>query len=207
MGEAPRQRERAFLPFPTSRDRVPVATHFRSTWLVATLQLLRERGLYETYFTHLPPEHRDPIAHSVAAMWLPIDVAMAHYRALDALDLRPQEQTELGRLTTARVQETVIGTLIKLATNAGASPWTIYPHLQRLWARIFRGSAVAVFELGPKDARLEVAGWPCAVSNYVHNGLVGVISGVTELFARRAYAHELLRYRGPYTLAYRVSWA
>jgi hypothetical protein len=200
-------RERVFLPFPTSRDHVPVATHFRSTWLVATLQLLRERGLYAGYFAHLPPEHRERIAGSVAAIWLPIEVALAHYHALDALELRADEQTELGRLTTTRVQATFIGTLIKLATNAGASPWIIYPHLQRLWSRVFRGSAVAVFELGPKDARIEVAGWPCAFSTYVHHGLVGVVSGITELFARRAYAHELKRYRGPLTLAYRVSWA
>lgn len=198
--------EKPFLPFPTSREAVPRATHFRSTWLVATLQLLRDRGLYDAYLGHLAPEHRDAVAGSIAAVWLPIEVALGHYRALDALDLAPQAQTELGRLTTARVQETVVGTLLKLATDAGASPWTIYAHMQRLWSRIFRGSAIAVFELGPKEARLEVAGWPCAVSTYVHNGLVGVISGLTELFAKKAYARELRAYRSPYTLAYRVSW-
>ena len=172
--------ERAFLPFPTSREAVPPATHFRSTWLVATHQLLRDRGLYEAYVARLPEQHCEAITHSIAGTWLPIDVAVAHYSALDALDIPPEEQTMLGRLTTARVQESVIGTIIKLATNVGANPWTIYAQLQRLWSRVFHGSAVAVFVLGPKEARLEVVGWPCAFSTYVRNSLVGVLCGLTE---------------------------
>lgn len=198
--------EREVLPFATPRDAVPVATHFRSTWLVATMQLLRERGRYDAYVARLPPEHREPIAQSIAAVWLPIEVAVAHYRALDALEIPDDEQVLLGRQTTARVQESVIGTLMKLATNVVADPWTLYPHVQRLWARIFRGSAVAVFGLGPKEARVEIAGWPCASSTYAQNGLVGVIAGITELFAQRAYARELVSYRSHLTLGYRVSW-
>ncbi len=183
-----------------------MATHFRSTWLVATLQLLREHGLYDAYFRELPVEHREPIAHSIAGLWLPIDVALAHYRALDALEIPPAQVTEFGRLTTTGFRRPSSGRSSSWPRTSGPARGPIYARLQRLWARIFRGSAVAVFELGPKEARLEVAGWPCASSTYVHSGLVGVISGLTELFAQRAYVRELHAYRGPRSLAYRASW-
>ena len=54
----------------------PVVTHMRAIMIANSLQNLKEVGLYERYLQYLPNEHRDAILYSLAASWLPIEVAV-----------------------------------------------------------------------------------------------------------------------------------
>jgi hypothetical protein len=51
----------------------------------------------------------------------------------------------------------------------------VFAHQQRLWDRVWRGGAVAISRTGPKDAVLEIVGWPCVRFPYVRVAFRGVI--------------------------------
>lgn len=199
--------EEVFLPFPAPRASIAPASSFRSTWLSASVRSLRERGLLDRYLAHLPAELHDPILATVVGVWLPTSVAVAHYEACDALGLTQNEQVEIGREVSRNVHGTILGTVVRLATQAGVSPWSAFGTFGRLWDRIWVGGAVGVFKLGPKDARIEIIGWPCARVPYCRVAMRGVMLGLTELFCQKAYVHEVPKLCTPTTLGYRIQWA
>jgi hypothetical protein len=200
--------EEVFLPFPApTKEQVPVATRFRSTWLTSSLRAIKDRGRLDEYLVHLPREHHDVILNSVAAVWLPAGVALAHYDAADLLHFSPLELVAIGREVHTYAQASVFSMLVKLATGAGVTPWTALAQFRRLWERVWVGGGVGVFKTGPKEARLELVAWPCSRSMYVHHAMRGVVAGMLEVFCTKAYLTELPRYCTPTSLGYRCAWA
>lgn len=201
--------EEVVVAFPggVSRDRVPIAASFRSTWLSSSLRALKERGLMDRYLAALPREHHEAVLTTVAGVWLPTAVATAHYQACEALALAEDEQIAIGAEVGRHAQGTVLGTAVRLARDVGVTPWTILERLPQVWLRIWQGGAVAIYRLGPKDARLEIAGWPCARIPYLRTAMRGVVGGLIELFCRKAYVTPLPKLCGTNVLAYRISWA
>jgi hypothetical protein len=184
-----------------------MATQFRSTWLSSSLRSLRERELLDAYLRHLPPRHHEAVLAPVAGLWLPIEVAIAHYDACDALALSSVDVLAIGREATSRVHGTILSTFVRLARDAGITPWTALPRMHELWARIWIGGGVSVAKLGPKEARIEIAGWPCAASPYCRTALRGVLPGIVDLFCTKSYAREVQKLATETTLGYVLSWA
>jgi hypothetical protein len=200
--------EEVHLPFPSPRkEMVPLATQFRSTWLTSSLRAIKDRQRLDEYLSHLPKPLHDIVLNSVAGVWLPIEVAIAHYDACDALHFTNFELLAIGREVHTPAPASVFGLLVKLATGAGATPWTALSQFNRLWERVWIGGGVGVFKLGPKEARLELVGWPCSRSNYIRHAMRGVVSGMLEMFCTKAYMTDLPRYCTPNTLGYRCAWA
>jgi hypothetical protein len=196
-----------FLPLPGPADRIPLATQFRSTWLSSSVRALRARSLLDRYLDELPPQFHEPVLTSVVGVWLPIDVAIAHYAACDALHLASPELFEIGRETASQVHATVLSIAVRLAKGAGATPWTILGQLQRLWERIWIGGAVGAMKAGPKEAIVECVGWPCARFGYTRTAMRGVFAGLCELVSTRVYVTEMSRQCSPTRLTYRIAWA
>lgn len=197
----------AAFPGGVSRTQVTPTTQFRSTWLSSSLRSIRERNLLESYLAHLPREHHDAVLSTVVGVWLPAEIAVAHYAACDRLGLTEQEQVAIGAEVGRHAQGTVLSVAVSLAKGAGVTPWTIMTRFPSAWQRIWKGGGISVIKLAPKDARIEIAGWPCARVPYARVALRGVISGLVELFCEKAYARELRALCTQMTLAYRVSWA
>lgn len=185
----------------------PRATQFRSTWLRSSIEALRSRGRWETYLQHLPPEHHEAIELLVVGVWLPIEIAEAHYAACDALGLPDDVVLEIGREVTKGVHGTVLDTAVKLAKVSGVTPWSILERLDRIWARTWVGGGVAVERLGPKAARIVVHRWSPSRFRYTRVAMRGVIGALLALFCRTAYVHEVPSMMDDETLAYRVEWA
>jgi len=180
--------------------------HVRSTLILASIASVRASGRYEEYERHLPLQHKDTILGAVAATWLPVEVALAHYGACDALGLTAEQQAQAGRSTFKASRATLLGTAVALARSAGFSPWQAFPLYQRFWDRGCDGGGVNVVRMGPKDAHLTVVQCPLVASSYFRNGLRGLTASLTELFCTRAYVTERLHNRQG-TLAVRVQWA
>lgn len=186
---------------------VMACTGIRSTLVSASLLALRERGLSDTYYKHLPPELHMTVQTIVAGSWVPIDIASAHYRAVDALGLTPTEQVAIGGDVGVRVQASLLGVIFRLAKGGGATPWTalgIYPKLRE---RIFRGSDTRIVRVGPKDARVENFGIPLAAIPYFRNAWRGMVIAGLGLFCRRVIVTELTSPRPSDTFVYKASWA
>ncbi len=180
-------------------------THFRSTWVLASLQAVRERGFGAAYLANLPPAHHEAITLGVASQWFPIDLVLAHYRACDGLGLTADQQTAFGRDVALKMQRTILGTAVRVAKNAGVTPWTIFAQFDRFWSRVAIGGAIAVYRLGPKEARAELLQCPVIDVPYFRRATAGVVLGITELFSERAFVHMLPGAKGS-RAAFRVQW-
>ncbi len=184
-----------------------MGTEFRSTWLNGSLTVLRSRGYFDAYLANLPPRYHDPILRSIAGTWLPAEVVVAHYRAIDALPLTTLERVDWGREVTKNLQRTIFSAAFAAARTAGVTPWAIMKVFPVSVSREWKGGAMAVFKVGPKDARIEIVGIPCLGIGHCRAGLRGITMALCELVCTKAYAQDIPELCGDSTLGFRVAWA
>ncbi|HEY2510679.1 MAG TPA: hypothetical protein VGI39_07480 [Polyangiaceae bacterium] len=194
------------LPTDFSRVRVPVASRVRSSFLLSSRAMLREIGVYDRYVTLLTPEDRQAL-DAVVPGWMPVSLIRRHYQACDALSLAQEQMLYLGKCLYRRMHEPVFGIAVRLAGELGVTPWTLAEQAVRMWHRAFDGGDILVEQLGPKEARFELLGFPYVDIPYCRVAWRGILLGGTELFSRRAYVNESERRGGPNTIVYRLSWA
>jgi hypothetical protein len=166
---------------------------------------LREHGLFDRYSQNLPTELREEILHIAAPAWLPIGVGMVHYKACDDLGLSDDDVVAMAERVGRHRDGTFLGVALNLARGVGVTPLTLVEQLPRIWARAFMGGTAGSAQLGPKEFRLEVAGWPCLRLPYCRHALRGLCLGAAKLVAREAYARALpaTSHEG---LALQISW-
>jgi hypothetical protein len=179
----------------------------RSSLIQSSLQTLRSRGYFERYVRNLPREHHEIILNTLEPTWIPVEAALAHYQACEALELGEQEQLEMGTAVGERLQGTFLTTLARTSKNLGATPWIILMNLDRLWDRTFQGGGCYCYKLAPKDARCELLELPLASVPYFCNAYRGVFLVAMNIFAQRAFCSVLAARSGPEQICFKVSWA
>jgi hypothetical protein len=203
-GQRTRPREEVLVPL----GAVEPVTHMRSTQVAASVLALRAKGYFDRYLANLPASFHEPVLHSVPGTWVHIDVGVAHYRAAEALGLSVEQQFEMGRGVAERIQNGLLGTLVRLAKTAGVTPWMGLEYMPKLWQRTLIGGAAAVYRLGPKEARVECHGMPVLAGlGYFRNGFRGMIASSGELFASKVYVSDLATYVVRGVIGFRVAWA
>jgi hypothetical protein len=191
------------LPFPA---RIEPVRAIRSTVIVGSYAVLKERGLFDKYAAALPPESRELLVNIVVGAWIPIDLGLVHYAACDAMALPPDTIAQMGRGTFDRIRGTLLGTTVRMAREAGVTPWTVLPHLQRFWDRAYQGGGLRITKLGPKEARGEVVQARLCDSVYFRHALRGLLVGVLELFCQKAYI-SILPVQDSASITYKMQWA
>ncbi len=183
----------------------PPLRRVRSTLLCSGLVELRARGLLDDYLRVLDPAAAPTLLQAVAGTWLDLDVCFAHFAACDAV-VSSDIAFAIGGSSGKRVQQSALATLVRLATGAGATPWTIFANYERLWSRIFEGSKVTIEKAGPKDAIIVYEGMPLARFAYFRHALRGTNDGALRLFASNLFVRELPQHTTHTSLRYRVAW-
>lgn len=205
---APRQSADIVTPFRASRQELGHATEVRTTLLVSSLQSLRKRGHLDRYLGHLPREHHATVQSMIAGQWVPIGLGRAHYLACDALDLPSPDINGIGREVGDRIEGTFLATIVRMAGNVGATPWTALTQTERLYARVFRGGGgTCVTRLAPKDAHIQVVGFGFADVPYFAKAMTGVFEIGAELFCTKAYAQVVTRECTPNSVVLHIAWA
>ncbi len=176
------------LAFP---EPIPPTRHVRSTLMQGGIATLKGNGLYERYVTVVAPAVRAEIEAAVAGMWIPVETALAHYLACDNLGLSAESEAQLGRGTFERTKGLLLGTAIGIAKGAGVTPWSLAPHLQRIWFRGLDGSGVQAVKVGPKEMRVNIVACPLLRSHYFRAALRGLSGGLFELVSQKVYVHEV----------------
>ena len=199
-------RPESFLPF-EHPEGAPTATHVRSTLIVSSMQAFRARGLADAYAAQLPPDSQAELMSLIAGTWIPIELGFAHYRAADHLGLDARTIDEIGGDVGARVNKTVLSLVVKLSKQTGVTPWTALARAHRLRELSWQGSDVAVWKLGPKDARFDWVGMPYAEIPYYVTSLGGFLRGLIQLFSTKAYTKLVPERASPTSVSYRISWA
>jgi hypothetical protein len=187
---------------------IVAARHIRSTVLLSSVAAVRSAGFGDAYMKALDPQHRSFIEGSVVGMWVPMETAVAHYRACDSLGMSNDTAVSLGRSVFDRTAGTLLGTVVKLSKASGVTPWTILPLFQRFWGRGFDGGGIAVYKLGPKDAQIDAVAIPVNDVRYFRHALRGLVMGVLDMFSAKTYVRELVGIKRDDGAAHlRVQWA
>jgi hypothetical protein len=113
----------------------------------------------------------------------------------------------MGLEVAQHAQGTFVKTIVSVAKSSGANPWTMLAQGRRMWERAWIGSGLGVFKIGPKEARIEIVGCPCAKIPYFRVANRGILQSVTQLLCTRAYVHDVAALCTDSTLGYRVQWA
>lgn len=178
----------------------------RSTLLSASLQSVRAMGWEERYLAALPRDRQEEMRTLVAGVWMPLDLAVAHYTACDRMGLSSDEMMEMGKAVSIRTQKTFVGTLGSIAAGAGATPWHIYRHGHRIWGRIFDGGDHVAYKLGPKDMDVICLGCPLLQIRYFRTAVGAYYAALAGIVSKSVHWRELPEHRGEPAIALRVSW-
>ncbi len=198
-----RTQEELLLPFPApSRERVLPVTRVRGTWIASVVRALRATPHYDAYVAELDPTTRAAVLAAMAGDWLDVAVLMAHYEACDRLSLSGEEIARIARESLQHAQ----GSVLAVTARAVVGPWMLFGQLQRFWDRLFMGGGTAVFKLGPKEARVEVAGFPGCSSRYCRIATRSIAQTAFDAISQRAFVTELPRHASATSMAMRVAW-
>jgi len=199
--------EEYVIPFVAPRSSVHEVTLFRSTWVTSSIQALQKRSIYRAYTVQIAPADLEAITYCAPASWLDASLVVRHYEACDRLALPNDTVLEIGADVTQRVHASALALGRSVAAASNMTPWTILNRFDKLWARVAVGGAVAVAKLGPKEARVELLGFPVAGIRYNRVGTRGILRGMVGLFCNAVWVHELSALCTPTTLGYRIQWA
>jgi hypothetical protein len=174
----------------TARPHVVPPRNVRSTLLIGSLQALRMRGHADAYLSRIPARVADALSATGAPIWLPIELADAHYKACDELHLGVDEILAIGAVV-APTAASGVQVVLRAARAGGVTPWTALANAPRYWSRMYDGSALRVVKDGPKDATILIEANPLARYAYWRIGLRGIIGELARLLSSVAYAREV----------------
>jgi hypothetical protein len=180
----------------------------RSTLLLSSYATMRELGHADAYLANLPSRYHPMILETVVGTWVPIEVGIAHYTTCDTLRLSTEQQIAMGRRVGDRIQGTILGTVVRMAKEAGVTPLTVLPHWQRFWNRVFDGGGLYANKLGPKEVEMGLRSVVLADCPYFRIAVRGLMMGLLDLFCRKSYVREQESdKRKPGCLTFRIQWA
>jgi len=199
--------EEVVLPFPAPEGVLGEATAVRSTLVASSIASLRRHALFDRYEGLLAAEHREEVLSTVAGVWLPMRVARAHYEACERLGLTMHEQVGIGAEVSAKIHETFLGTVVRMARQAGITPWVLLSRGHQMYSRLFQGGGgLRVIQYGPKECRTDIRGVPLFAVPYFRHAVRGIYQGAVSLFCMQVYVHEIAREATPSRVALKVSW-
>jgi hypothetical protein len=187
-------------------EHAPRILHVRSTMLLSSRGALSRAGSFDAYEANLTPASRATLREMVAGTWLPIDLALEHYAACDALGLSHASQQSLGRANADSIRGTLMGTVARIARTAGSTPVTILEQMPRFWTRVFDGGSVSSHVRGPKEADLFVSADPVLRSEYFRHGLLGFADMMLGLLTNRIYVRVHSFDMREAKVVYRAQW-
>jgi hypothetical protein len=183
------------------------ATHIRGTMLASSLATARSRGMEQAYFAALPAALHADVREVVPQAWAPIDLAVAHYLAMEAAFPDTFEQVANGRLASERTQSGYVATIIRALKATGNLDMSdVLKRVPAALARLVLGGSCVVYKCATKDARIELSGFPFLAAKYTHNAWQGMFEGSFALLSRRIFFKQDLAYARTHRMALHVSW-
>jgi hypothetical protein len=192
-----------FVAFQFSAGSAPRATSVRSTLIVSAIQTLRRRGHFDRYLAELTLQSRQDLLSLIAGVWIPIDLALDHYQAVERLRLEAEEIERIGGEVAERISRSILSTVVRVSRQVGATPWMALAQVHRLRDLSWKGSDIAVWKLGPKE---DWIGQPLAAVPYFVTSFGGYLRALVQLFSSKVYTRVACEPNSRGEIRYRISW-
>jgi hypothetical protein len=195
------------VPLRTSPHDITVVTRVRTTLVHSSRRALEKRELLAPYSARLTSAERSALENVMPGRWLATDLAMAHYRAVDALQLPLSVQLALGGSVADIIQGTLVATLLRMASQGlRLTPWTGVNQYARIWDRLFMGGDLMVEKLGPREAVVTMYKLPLLGIPYFRVAMRGVQEiGLSAIYSwHKLHVSELGSTES--SAKYRLTW-
>ena len=161
------------IPHDPTRGRV---TAVRRMLVHSSLIELKEIGAYDRYRSFIDADALQQITESLGPGWLPIELAQAHYRACDSLQLPDTQIVALGLRAGEKLQDSLLVTTVKGGPGA-PSVWEGMGAFWRMGRRLWEGGSSQYVRLGPTEMQIETRGNPLFDLRYYRTGHGGFLRG------------------------------
>lgn len=194
------------VPLRNVPDAIPPVTRVRTTLIQSSRRALGERRLLGAYVAQLAASERQALDQLIAGRWLSMDLALAHYRAIDRLALPTSEQVALGSAVGTHIQNTLMATLLRMAQGLGLTPWTSVHQYARIWDRLFIGGDLLVEKLGEREACVTMYNLPLLEVPYFRVALRGLQeAGLSAIYSWKKIHVSEVGVMG-LSVKYRLAW-
>lgn len=141
-------------------------TDVRAIVLQGALAQLKEAGHFDDYMKYFPAEYAECAAQSLASTWIPVAAVVAHYETLTRMGLSDTQIGGIGERLGASLFDQLFATIVRAvrAAGGGSGMWFGFKQADRIWARMYKGGACRIEQVGPKDAIYTLAGLPAVSS-------------------------------------------
>lgn len=181
------------------------ANAVRGSVLALSMRNVREAGMTNAYYETLDTDLLWAVRNLPQTGWVPMDVAVGHYSALEALGMTARDARRAGEKLTKGLDGSFAGTVVRrLQTDGAVSPRSLAPRLGLLWSRWVRGGGLRVSETGDREVRIDVRAMPLMRFRYCRDGFEGVLNASFGLLARKATVRATVVH--PDGVTYRAHW-
>lgn len=132
----------------------------------SSLVELKQLGFYERYAASIEPEALAEILDQIGPGWLPTELALAHYRACDAIGISDADVEQLGAIAGEKLARTLTVPAATSGPDSELSPWSLVGAFERLGKRIYDGGSIQYVKLGPRQLYIENIGNPLFSVHY-----------------------------------------
>jgi hypothetical protein len=179
----------------------------RGTLIATSREQLKVAGVFASYCEKLTPEAHSVLSQVIAASWVPVALAHAHFAAIDRLGLDVATIEANTSLVASKLNGVFLGTVAQAARAAGVTPWAGIRVVTATWRRVFKGGALAIQRVGPKEANLVSVGNSLLVHRYHRVGFRMHVTGAVQIFSARPFVREVSYEPATQWLSLRLQWA
>jgi hypothetical protein len=117
---------------------------------------LGQLGLYDRYSELIGRRLLEQITELIGPGWMPVELALEHYRACDQLQLSDKIIVEAGERAGDKLGSALlVGCAQPDASTKERSPWPILPALARMGRRIYQGASAQYTRTGQNSLLIE----------------------------------------------------
>lgn len=179
----------------------------RGSIVFATQRDIKRAGLWATYLEALSSTAREQLPAIIAASWVPIALAVEHYRCLQLVCPDAAAAEERGARSVARLHGPVVNTVVRGLRAAGAlSPPSIASKAVLFFGRLYVGGDVVVIRRGNHGLEIEFRKNPLCRFEVYRFANLGVMLGAFHMAEPRLKGHVVHADRSADEAAFRFSW-
>jgi hypothetical protein len=178
----------------------------RGTILALDWRAFRTLEIYDAYVGALHAERREALLAVTAGSWVPLELLLVHYDALDSLALDPKSIRRVGWEVGNGVHGAFLSMLVRLMGKLGATPWLALEQAHKLWVRSWQGGGIAVHVVEDKVADVTILEAAVCASHFFRTSFAGALEAGIAPFCSAHTADELAGSRTEMSVTFRVGW-